>query len=151
MKKILTLCVIHKDSSILLGMKKQGLGKGYWNGFGGKLNLGETIENAAKRELKEEIGITAFDIKKRGVLNFKLQDEPEILEVHVFSTSDFKGKPIETEEMRPQWFKINEIPYDKMWPDDKYWLPLLLNGKKFRGNFYFGENEKLLQYQIEEI
>jgi len=50
--------------------------------------------------------------------------------------------------MKPRWFKIEEIPFDQMWPDDKYWLPLLLDGKNFRGKFYF-EGRKLSDYQIE--
>lgn len=54
MKKILTLCVIHNSTHILLGYKKRGFGEGRWNGFGGKLAVGETIEAAAKREVKEK-------------------------------------------------------------------------------------------------
>ena len=57
MKMILTLCVIHKDHKILLGMKKRGFGAGRWNGFGGKLKERETIEEALRRETKEEAGV----------------------------------------------------------------------------------------------
>jgi len=32
----------------------------------------------------------------------------------------------ETEEMKPEWFSIDEIPYDKMWDDDSYWMPRIL-------------------------
>ncbi len=70
MKKILTLCVIHKGSQMLLGLKKRGFGKGLWNGFGGRIKKGEDIEVAALRELKEEVGIEALDIKKRAVFSF---------------------------------------------------------------------------------
>jgi len=147
-KRILTLCIIHKDSKILLGMKKRGFGAGFWNGFGGKVKEGESIEEAAKREIKEEIGVVPLDLKKMGILKFQFKGEPEILEVHVFSCSNFEGEIKETEEMAPKWFKIEEIPFDQMWPDDKYWLPLLLEGKNFRGKFYF-EGRKLVDYQIE--
>jgi 8-oxo-dGTP diphosphatase/2-hydroxy-dATP diphosphatase len=147
-KRILTLCIIHKDSKILLGMKKRGFGAGFWNGFGGKVKEGEPIEEAAKRETKEEVGVVPLDLKKMGILRFQFKGEPEILEVHVFSCSNFEGEIKETEEMKPKWFKIEEIPFDQMWPDDKYWLPLLLDGKNFRGKFYF-EGRKLSDYQIE--
>jgi 8-oxo-dGTP diphosphatase/2-hydroxy-dATP diphosphatase len=148
-KRILTLCIIHKDSKILLGMKKRGFGAGFWNGFGGKVKEGESIEEAAKRETKEEIGVILLDLKKMGILKFQFKGEPEILEVHVFSCSDFEGEIKETEEMKPKWFKIEEIPFDQMWPDDKYWLPLLLRGKNFEGEFHF-DGRKLIDYQIRE-
>ena len=48
-RKIYTLVSVLKDDEILLGLKKRGFGVGWWNGFGGKINNGETIEEAAKR------------------------------------------------------------------------------------------------------
>ena len=42
---------------ILLGMKKRGMGQGKWNGFGGKLKVGETVVQCALRELEEESGL----------------------------------------------------------------------------------------------
>ena len=106
-RKLLTLSLILKDNKILLGMKKRGFGQGRWNGFGGKVIEGETIEEAAKRELKEEVGILAKKLERRGILRFTFDNSPnELLEVHVFLVSEFEGKPLESEEMKPQWFKI---------------------------------------------
>ena len=147
----MTLCLVYDKEKILLGMKKRGFGEGRWNGFGGKVEEGETIEEAAKRELKEEAGISPLDIKKRGVLTFEFRGEPEVLEVHVFSVSKFKGKPAETEEMKPRWFKTSKVPFDKMWPDDKHWIPILLDGRNFQGKFHFYDNNTLLRYKVREI
>ena len=36
---------------LLLGKKLRGFGEGYFNGFGGKVELGETIEASARREV----------------------------------------------------------------------------------------------------
>ncbi len=150
MKKILTLCIIQKDEQVLLGLKKRGFGAGRWNGFGGKVHDGETIEEAAKRELLEEAGIVVEDLEKVGILDFSWHGKPEILEVHIFKARDFKGEPAESEEMKPQWFAVSQIPFDKMWPDDKYWFPLFLAGKKFRGKFLFDESDNVLEYSLFE-
>ncbi|QQG52645.1 MAG: 8-oxo-dGTP diphosphatase [Candidatus Falkowbacteria bacterium] len=136
MKK-LTLVIIYQNGQVLLGMKKRGFGAGRWNGFGGKVEEGEAIEEAAARELFEEANIVAGDLLEVGVLNFNFADATPDLEVYVFRVDKFSGEPQETEEMRPQWFKINDIPYKKMWADDIFWLPLLINGEKFKGEFVF--------------
>jgi len=150
MKKLLTLCIIHQHPKVLLGMKKRGFGAGRWNGFGGKVSSAETIEDAAKREVKEEAGIQVKNLNKVGIIEFEFQDNPEILEVHIFKSNNFSGEPIESEEMKPQWFHIDEIPFTSMWPDDKYWFPLFLQDKKFRGKFLFDDSDKILSMNLEE-
>lgn len=151
MKKLLTLCVIYQNHKILLGMKKRGFGAGRWNGFGGKVSDEETIEDAAEREVQEEAGIEVKDMDKVGIIDFEFKGNPEILQVHIFRADDFSGEPTESEEMKPQWFQINEIPFDKMWPDDKYWLPLSLDGKKFKGKFLYGEKDVIIEHELIEV
>lgn len=150
-KKILTLCIVHQHPMILLGMKKRGFGAGRWNGFGGKVSAAETIEDAAKRETREEAGIEAENLDKVGIIDFEFKGNPEILQVHIFRSNNFSGKLMESEEMKPQWFHIDEIPFDKMWPDDKYWMPLFLSGKKFKGKFLFGDADSILYYSLDLV
>lgn len=150
-KKILTLCIIHQDPLVLLGMKKRGFGSGRWNGFGGKVQEGETIKEATLRELKEEAGITANGIDRRGIIDFEFNGNPEILQVHIFKGNKIEGKLEESEEMRPQWFQVDEIPFLDMWPDDKYWFPLFLQDKKFRGKFLFDNSDNILTMKLEEV
>lgn len=150
-KKILTLCIIHEHPRVLLGMKKRGFGQGRWNGFGGKVDDNETIEEAAKREVSEEAGITVEQLEKMGVINFEFQGNPEILEVHIFKAQEFEGTPTESEEMKPQWFFIDEIPFATMWPDDVFWFPYLLKGKKFKGRFLFDKKENIIEQSLNEV
>jgi 8-oxo-dGTP diphosphatase/2-hydroxy-dATP diphosphatase len=150
-RKILTLCCLKKDGKILLGMKKRGFGAGRWNGFGGKLYEGESIEDAAKRETREECGIEITELEKIGIIDF-FQKSPEILEVNIFAIKNYLGEPIETEEMKPQWFSFTEIPFDSMWPDDEFWIPLFLEDKKFKGYFLFDkEGNKILKKELEIV
>lgn len=158
MKKALTLCIIHEpgdgmgnNSRVLLGLKKRGFGAGRWNGFGGKVEAGETIEDAAKREVYEEAGVKIADMDKVGHIEFEFVGEPDTLEVNIFKAVSFNGEPVEGEEMKPQWFYSDKIPFDQMWPDDKYWLPLFLDGKKFRGKFLFEGHDKILESNLEIV
>lgn len=147
----MTLCIVHDKTRVLLGMKKRGFGMGKWNGFGGKVNANETILEATKRELKEEADIDTNDLIEMGIIEFEFKRNPEILEVHIFKGLNYTGKPKEGEEMKPEWFKIDEIPFDKMWPDDKYWFPMLLDNKRFEGRFVFGERGEILEYRLNEV
>ena len=150
MRKILTLCIIHQNDRVLLGLKKRGFGQGRWNGFGGKVHPGESVAQAAQRELREEVGIVADDLILIGNLHFTIAATEDDLEVHLFKIREFSGEPTESEEMKPQWFKIDKIPFDKMWPDDIYWFPLFLQDKKFTAEFNFQDNKTLLNYKIHE-
>ena len=47
--KVVTLLFVLRPGHVLLGMKKRGFGEGRWNGFGGKVEEDETIEEAAIR------------------------------------------------------------------------------------------------------
>ena len=151
MKKILTLCLVHNHPRVLLGMKKRGFGAGRWNGFGGKIQGEETIEEAARREMLEEAGIELRDIEKRGIIEFEFQGNPEILEVHIFRSENFEGEPTESEEMKPAWYHVDEVPFEEMWPDDIHWFPLFLGGKKFKGKFLFGPGDSILEQELLEV
>ena len=80
----------------------------------------------------------------------RIDDADSGLEVFLFSASQFSGEPRETEEMRPRWFLENEIPYDKMWPEDKFWYPYLFAGKNFNVHARYKDNETLLENRIVE-
>ncbi len=151
-KKILTLCLVHQKPRILLGLKKRGFGAGKWNGFGGKLHDGETIEQAAIREVKEEAGIDVRNLVKRGVMEFSFEGNPELLEIHLFHAPAFTGEPRESEEMKPRWYDERELPYDTMWPDDRHWMPLFLAGKNFTGKFFFDKAmAHITDFELKEI
>lgn len=152
MKKLFTLCLIYKNQKILLGVGKRGLNKGKWNGFGGKVEELETIEEAAVREVREEIGVEVKNLEKIGINNFHLPGAPYVFEVHTFKTDTFIGEPEETDEMSfPRWFDVSEIPFDKMWPDDKHWFPLFLSCKKFKGDFFFDGLGEVTNYDLKEV
>jgi len=145
-----------RENKILLGMKKQGFGQGKYNGFGGKIKNAESLEQAAIRELYEELGVQAEEIRKVAEFTFLFPHVPKIKRwdqtVHVFLVEKWKGKPKESREMKPEWFSFQEIPYGRMWQDDRHWLPLVLEGKKIRARFVFGEDgESIKSMELKQV
>jgi 8-oxo-dGTP diphosphatase len=58
--------------------------------------------------------------------------------------------PQESIEMRPQWFKTRQIPFEEMWQDGQYWLPLVLNSRYVQATFTFADdNETVIVSEIE--
>jgi len=155
-----SLCLLLKENKeskeILLAMKKRGFGKGRWNGVGGKIDPkkgDKDIVDAAVRETEEEIGVKIKSLNKVAVMDFRFPEVPKEKDydqqVHVFLVGDWEGEPIETEEMAPKWFKVNEIPFDEMWDDDKYWLPHVLENRKLKAKFAFDKKDKIVEQVIE--
>ncbi len=154
-----TLCLLVKKENgsvreLLLAMKKRSFGVGKWNGVGGKVDKekDKSILDAAIRETKEEIGVDLVNPEKVAVMRFRFPYKEEWdQDVHVFLAERWKGNPEESEEMAPKWFKVSEIPYDKMWDDDRYWLPHILAGKNLEADFAFKEGEIIAGHQINII
>lgn len=140
-----TLCFLIRDEKISLGMKKTGQGAGNYNGYGGGVLPGETVEECALREIREEtnLTITKEQLKKTGTIDFHFPYKPEWNQrVHLYVIRSWKGEPEETSEMRPEWFSLNNIPYDTMWDSDKIWLPKLLSGQKIEATFVWKDDNK---------
>ncbi|MEN9604547.1 MAG: nudix hydrolase 1 [Candidatus Parcubacteria bacterium] len=139
-------------TDVCLAMKLRGFGKDRWNGTGGKVQENESIEVAAKRETKEEVNVDVKSLEKVGELQFTFPHNSAWNQmVHVYVSENFEGEPTESEEMRPEWFSIDEIPYGAMWAADAHWIPTVMAGKKIRGSIVFGEEDVVLDAQVEEV
>ncbi|MFA5086071.1 MAG: NUDIX domain-containing protein [Candidatus Paceibacterota bacterium] len=149
--KVMTLCLALKEGKVLLGMKKRGFGEGRWNGFGGKVHEGESILEGAKREMLEESGLSVSGLEERGRIDFHFMDSGKLMEVHIFEVLGYEGEPVETEEMRPQWFRIDDIPFKNMWADDPYWFPLFLEKKRFKGRIIFKDNDEIIDSKLDVL
>ncbi len=141
-----------ETEEIVLAMKKRGFGVGKLNGVGGKVSKDESITAAAVREAHEEIGVTIVeaDLVKVAELTFHFKDKTDwSINAHVFFTRAWTGEPVETEEMAPEWFDQNTIPYERMWVDDKYWLPMVLRGDYVVAEFNFNnDGSALIKFNI---
>ena len=142
-----TLVFVIKGDRILLIRKKRGLGAGKVNGPGGRLEAGETFGQCAVREVQEELGVTPLNLTKLGHHAFQFVDGYSTY-VHEFHATDFVGTPVETDEAAPLWFTLADVPYHDMWEDDRYWLPLVIQRRKFAGRWVF-EGDRMLDYELD--
>lgn len=154
MRDVTIVFLVKKESSeILLAIKKRGFGEGFWNGYGGKFEeeKDRSLVASAVRECREEAEIEIKSPRKVAEIDFFFLDKPEWdQKAHVFLVEKWDGKPVETEEMRPKWFKIDKIPYEKMWVDDIIWLPRILNGETLKMEFQFKNSDEIVWQKVEK-
>ena len=151
---VLTVCYLIKNNEVLLGLKKIRLGKGLYNGYGGHKETDETVVACAKREFEAETNMTiTSELKKVGILLITYENNDMVAKIHFFCIPDATGSPRETDEMIPRWFTIDNIPYNNMWPNDQYCLPIVLKGKYFAGHFHLDnpETKILLKHWVDEV
>jgi 8-oxo-dGTP diphosphatase len=145
-----SLCHIIRGRKLLLKLANGGISKGKWNGPGGKFERGETPAQNVVREVREETSLRIIEPAYHGKIDFYMngRDRLDYL-VHVFLATRFSGRATNSDEGRVEWFDLDKIPYGKMWDDDRYWLPLLLNGMKFNARFFYDKaNRRVVSYEI---
>ena len=131
----------------LLIRKKRGLGAGKINAPGGRIEPGETAEQAAVREVHEEVCVTPQGVVEYGTLSFQFVDGYSLY-VHVFRADACVGEPRETDEAIPMWVPLHALPYDEMWADDRLWVPHVLARRRFAGRFVF-DGERMLDHALQ--
>jgi len=134
------------NNQIWLSRKKKGQGVGNLNGFGGKIEKGETPEDAAVREIFEEnkIIVRPGDLIKRAEIYFHFPFKEEWNQrTHIYLFREWQGEFQATKEMeKAEAYDIRAIPYDKMWNSDKHWLPTILEGRRIKAYFAWKEDNK---------
>ena len=151
-RKVFTLVFIRKGTKVLLGLKKRGFGFGFgkWNGFGGKVEKDESFAEGAAREVEEECGLNVDpnNLEHTAEIEFEFKGDPVKFEMHVFQTKIFSGNIRESDEMKPEWFDEESVPFDKMWVDAKHWYHHMFSNRRFRAYFLLEGYETVLEEKI---
>ena len=137
----------------MLGEKKKGFGKGKLNGPGGKIEPGETPEQGMIRETREEVGITPKKYKEMGTVEFVewYKGEEQNVIFYLYVATEYEGKLKESDELKPYWFDLDNIPYDKMFEDDSYWMPIVLEGNKIQAFFEYDKEWKMVRHEVKIV
>jgi 8-oxo-dGTP diphosphatase len=70
--------------------------------------------------------------------------------VHVFQVTRWDGQPVESIEMKPAWFHIDQLPLSQMWQDASHWLPLILAGETIKMHFVFEDDNETVREVYKE-
>ncbi len=148
--------LIRKNSQgvteVCLGLKKRGYSEGKYNGFGGKIETGENPQEAAVRELKEEseVKVGVGLLNKKGIIKYFEPGENWL--VHIFVCDKWAGKIRESDEMRPFWFDVSNLPLDKMWENDALWIKdILTTEQKIEGTIWHDKNDKVVKKELKLV
>ena len=128
MKTILVSAValIDKDGRILIAKRPDGKSMaGLWEFPGGKVELGETPEQALVRELSEELGITTWNSCLAPLTFSSHAYEDFHLLMPLFVCRKWEGIVIPKEEQELKWVNSNELKNYPMPPADKPLIPIL--------------------------
>jgi 8-oxo-dGTP diphosphatase len=144
------LCLVRRGAEVLLGAKKTGFGAGRIVGPGGHIEPGESPAVAAARELWEETGllVDAGDLREVAALTFRFPANPRWdLSLAVFLTEEFSGEPAESDELAPRWFRVDDLPLNRMWDDARLWLPRVLAGEYVAAEITYADDNKTVATQ----
>lgn len=150
-----TLVFLVRGDEVLLPVKAKKIGAGCRNGYGGGIEAGESIEEAALRELHEESRVRGDPaaLKKVAVIDFhntKSDGGEFTCRGHVYLLSAWEGEPCETDEMLdPQWYSRAALPLAELMPADPHWLPRVLAGEHIYGQAWYGPRQQELLRPVE--
>lgn len=138
-----------------MGRKKTGFGTGKMVGLGGHVEAGESVQDAACREVAEEssVLVRTGDLNDVGSVEFVFPARPEWnMSTRIFTADEFEGDAVETEEIVPGWFNLDALPVSDMWQDAEHWLPPMLTGRRLAVRITLNpDNETVADAYLEEL
>lgn len=122
--------------------------QGIYLPIGGKVELRESIEESAVREVKEEAGITIHSLDLKGVTIIRGQSTGEYDWINfVFTSIDFSGEPVNGNEGDFVWVNIDKIDDFNLYPGDKIYLKYMLQYKFFVADFLY-KGFELIEHKL---
>ena len=130
-----TLCYLENDRGEYLMLhrvkKKVDVNKGKWIGVGGGFEYGESPEECAIRETREETGLTLTDYRFRGIVTFDCEGQKCTQYMHLFTAAGWTGELTECNEGNLEWVPKERVCDLPIWEGDKIFFRLLEEDRPF--------------------
>ncbi|MEI6532611.1 MAG: NUDIX hydrolase [Candidatus Roizmanbacteria bacterium] len=103
--------VVH-NKKVLLGYRQSNNGKGFWSFPGGHLEMGESFDNCAIRETREECGLSITDVQFVGVTNDVMSSDKHYVTIFMKGTVNMnKALVLEPDKIdKWEWFEWENMP-----------------------------------------
>ena len=150
--KLATLCYVkdtsNKKTLMLHRIKKENdMHKDKWNGLGGKLEIGESPEECVRREIFEESGLVLKSVNLKGFITFPAFDGFEDWYVFVFTSTEYSGNMIVSDEGTLEWIDDDKLLELNLWEGDKHFIKWLDEDKLFSAKFTYNKGA-LTDYDV---
>lgn len=115
-----------------------------WIGLGGKFEPGETADDCARREVKEESGLTMTDFTLRGLIIF-VSDVWGLEYMYLYTATKWTGRLVDCDEGELVWLDKRELLGKNLWEGDRLFLKALEERKEFFIMKFRYEGERLAE------
>jgi 8-oxo-dGTP diphosphatase len=122
--RLVTLVYCVRDDRVLLLQRRKPPYVGYWVAPGGKIERGESPQQCALRELREETGLYADDAQLRAVVTETSPRDDWQWMIFVYRASDVSGTILtQSPEGLLRWFdRDTELDSAHIPPADRYFM-----------------------------
>jgi 8-oxo-dGTP diphosphatase len=135
-------------TEVCLSKKKRGYGAGLYHGYGGMIELPETASQCAIRETEEESSVRVNERSLKRIAIVTTFAKSHVWRVHIFTCATWQGIPTESDENGPaEWFALDALPLEQMFPDRKYWLERSLRGELLSVNALLSEDGRSVHWE----
>ena len=128
-----SLVYIEKDGRYLIlhrTKKSEDENHDKWIGVGGKFEPGETPDECALREVREETGLTLTEFSLRGLIIF-VSDVWGMEYMYLYTATKWTGRLVDCDEGELVWLDKTELPKKHLWEGDRLFLKALDERKAF--------------------
>ena len=153
-----TLCYIEKDGCYLMlhrTKKENDYNKDKWIGIGGKFENGESPEDCAVREVREETGLVVepADLEYCGIVTFVDTSLPEAYTefMHIFRARKFSGSLLtDCDEGELEWIDKSAVYDHPIWEGDKIFFRLIEENRSyFSLKLVYSETDDLVEVKLD--
>ena len=110
--------MVLRDGKVLLSKRKGNLGKGEYCWPGGKMEYGESFEDCARREVREETGMEIKNVRFLRLMNLKHFDPKQFVDIELISDWESgEAKLMEPDKFEDwNWYDLEKLPEPLFYP-----------------------------------